>query len=143
MATMDTARHRAIQSLVAPRAGGSVADISIALWESLAAELGLIIGDGGFLPLYRRSVQLSATRFPSLSPAGEAAAPTGEKSRFASLRTSFEGRTCEDTSEASAALFNTFIDMLARLIGEALTLSILRSAWGDTPFELTDKEFSS
>lgn len=140
---MDTARHRVIQSLVAPQAGASVADISIALWESLAGELGLIIGNGGFLPLYLRSVQLSAVRFPSLSLAGAAAASTSEKSRFASLRTSFEGQGSAEASEASAALFNTFIDMLARLIGEALTLGILRSAWGDTSFELSDKEFSS
>ena len=140
---MDTARHQAIQSLVAPRAGGSVADISVALWESLAGELGLIIGDGGFLPLYLRSVQLSATRFPTLSLAGNSAVSTGEKSRFAGLRTSFEEQGSAEASEASAVLFNTFIDMLARLIGEALTLGILRSAWGDTPFELTDKEFSS
>lgn len=140
---MDTARHRAIQSLVAPRAGGSIADISIALWESLASELGLIIGDGGFLPLYLRSVQLSAIRFPSLSLAGEAAASRGEKSRFASLKTSLEAQAPAEASEGSALLFNTFIDMLARLIGEDLALSILRSAWENTPFELTDKEFSS
>lgn len=120
-----------------------MADISIALWERLAGELGLIIGDGGFLALYLRSVQLSAVRFPSLSLAGEAAASTGEKSRFDNLRTSFEGQGSAEASEASAALFNSFIDMLARLIGEDLTLGILRSAWGGTSFDLSDKEFSS
>lgn len=63
---METARHRSIQRLVMPQPGVSTADVSIGLWLRLAAELGLLIGDGGFLPLYRRSVQLSLASFPWL-----------------------------------------------------------------------------
>lgn len=140
---MDTARHRSIQRLVVPQPGVSVADVSIKLWATLSAELGLIISDGGFVPLYMRSVQLSAASFPWLRPLGEVAPLASGESRFAGLKKGLDGQDAGQASQASAFLLNTFIDMLARLIGEALTIGILRSAWANTPFELTDKELSS
>ena len=140
---METARHRAIQRLVMPQPGVSVADVSIGLWLRLSTELVLLIGDGGFLPLYRRSVQLSVLSFPWLQPLSEAVPLASCDTRFASLKRSIDGQDAGEASVASAFLLNTFIDMLARLIGETLTIGILRSAWADTPFDLIDKELSS
>ena len=140
---MDTARHRSIQRLVVPQPGISVADVSISLWVRLAAELGLLIGDGGFVPLYVRSVHLSAASFPWLRPTSEVGPLTIRDSRFSGLKSSLDGQDADEASQASAVLLNTFIDMLARLIGETLTIGILRSAWATTPFDLVDKEFSS
>ncbi len=140
---MDTARHRSIQRLVMPQPGVSVADVSVSLWVRLAAELVLLIGDGGFVPLYIRSVQLSAASFPWLRPLSEVAPLAGGDSRFAGLKTSIDGQDAGEASQASAVLLNTFVDMLARLIGEPLTIGILRSAWTNTSFELVDKELSS
>jgi len=140
---MDTARHRSIQRLVVPQPGISVADVSISLWVGLAAELGLLIGDGGFVPLYVRSVHLSVASFPWLRPISDAAPLPSGNSRFSELKRSLDGREPGEASQASAALLNTFIDMLAGLIGETLTIGILRSAWANTPFASVDKEFSS
>lgn len=140
---METARHRSIQRLVVSQPGVSVADVSVSLWIRLAAELVLLIGDGGFLPLYRRSVQLSAANFPWLQPASEEVPLESGSTRFAGLKRSIDGRDADEASQASAFLLNTFIDMLARLIGETLTIGILRSAWANMPFDLVDKELST
>ena len=140
---MDTARHRSIQRLVVPQPDVSVADVSIGLWVELAAELVLLIGDGGFVPLYIRSVQLSAASFPWLRPISEVAPLASGDSRFSGLKRGLEGQDDGEASQASAVLLNTFIDMLARLIGETLTIGILRSAWANTPFDLVDMELSS
>lgn len=123
--------------------GVSVADVSVGLWLRLAAGLVLLISDGGFLPLYRRSVQLSAASFPWLQPVSGEALLASDDTRFAGLKRSFDAQDADQASQASAFLLNTFIDMLARLIGETLTIGILRSAWADTPFDLIDKELSS
>lgn len=140
---METARHRSIERLVMARPGVSVADASVGLWLRLAAGLVLLIGDGGFLPLYRRSVQLSAASFPWLQPVSGEALLASDDTRFAGLKRSFDAQDADQASQASAFLLNTFIDMLARLIGETLTIEILRSAWADTPFDLIDKELLS
>ena len=140
---METARHLSIQRLVRPLPGVSVADVSIDLWLRLAAELRLLIGDGGFLPLYRRSVQLSAASFPWLLPVSEALPLASGDTRFANLKISIDQQDAREASQASAFLLNTFIDILARLIGETLTTGILRSAWANTPFDPIDKEPSS
>lgn len=140
---MDTARHRSIQRLVVSQPGASVADVSVSLWVRLSAELVLLIGDGGFLPLYRRSVQLSAANFPWLQPASVEVPLESGSTRFAGLKRSIDGQDADEASQASAFLLNTFIDMLARLIGETLTIGILRSAWANMPFDLVDKELST
>ena len=140
---METARHRSIQRLVVSQPGVSVADVSVSLWIRLAAELVLLIGDGGFLPLYRRSVQLSAANFPWLQPASEEVPLESGITRFAGLKKIIDGQDADEAGQASAFLLNTFIDMLARLIGETLTIGILRSAWANMPFDLVDKELST
>lgn len=112
-------------------------DVTLQLWERLASELISIIGEGGFRSLYARSIHLVSATFPwmehasSLQPAD---------SRFDGLKTSFEGRSLTEISEASMTLLITFIDILAALIGEPLTISILRSAWGDDAQDIAEKE---
>ncbi len=61
-------------------------------------------------------------------------------SRFENLKISFEGRDFAEASEASIALLIIFIDILASLIGELLTSSILQSAWGDDVLDIAIKE---
>ena len=115
----------------------AIADVTINLWERVAAELISIIGEGGFQSLYSRSVHLASVTFPWLA-LKHPSQPTD--SRFAGLKISLEGRDFTETSEASITLLTTFIDILALLIGEVLTTSILRSAWGDDALEIAAKE---
>lgn len=112
-------------------------DVSIDLWERLAAKLILIIGEGGFQSLYSRSVHVTGAAFPWLAPSH----PRHQTdSRFTGLKISLGGRDIQEAREASIALLNTFIDILALLIGELLTTSILHAAWGDEALDMAAKE---
>lgn len=137
MATINAQRHKMIRRAVLQRPD-AIVDVTISLWERLASELISIIGEGGFQSLYARSVHLTRAAFPwiALDHSG-----TDADSRFADLSMSLEGRDFTEASEASMALLITFIDILALLIGEHLTTSILRSAWGDEALNIAGKEF--
>jgi hypothetical protein len=115
----------------------AVAAVTIDLWERLAAELISIIGDDGFQSLYTRSTHLASVKFSWVvfnHPWQRS------ESRFAGLQISLEKQDLTEASEASIALLTTFIDILALLIGEPLTTSILRSAWGDDVSDTAVKE---
>lgn len=115
----------------------AVAEVSIHLWERLASELISIIGEEGFESLFARSLHLNNVIFPWLL-----SVHSSQQShfRFTGLKISLESRDITESVAASTALLITFIDILALLIGELLTVSILRSAWGDDTLDITVKE---
>lgn len=139
METSDLLRCRIIESLI-PRPTEQVVDAAISLWEKLAAEIISIIGEGGFTSLYARSVFLAQSSFPWL--AASLLAPQTDY-RFAQLRISLAEQTPAHAGEANRLLLTTFTDILASLIGESLTASILRSAWGNDDSDSADKEFKN
>ena len=53
----------------------------------------------------------------------------------------FEGQTTAQISAANCLLLTTFTDILASLIGEELTISILRLAWGNVASDRAGKEY--
>lgn len=130
-------RQQITESLKAPHAE-KVADAAIKLWEQMAAQIILIIGKDGFHTLYARSLFLSQPKFPWLAPQ---LSPQTDH-RFGELKMCFEGQTPEEISAANSLLLITFADILAALIGEELTASILRAAWGDASNRLS-KEFTN
>lgn len=103
------------------------ADVSILLWEGLATELRVIIGERGFESLYARSLFRAGADFPWLAPHS----PQVAGDAFKQLALRLKGREPAEAQAASAALLNIFTDTLILLIGELLTNSILRNAWGD------------
>jgi hypothetical protein len=109
------------------RRSGAHADISILLWESLAAELRVIIGERGFESLYARSLFRASTTIAWLAPHP----PQACADAFRLLAARLTAREPADAQTASAVLLNIFTDTLILLIGELLTNSILRKAWGD------------
>jgi len=127
MEISDLLRHQIIESLAAPHTE-EFAVVAIDLWEQMATQIISIIGEGGFNSLYARSVFIVQSTFPWL--AGNAFLPHTEH-RFAQLRKSFEAQAPSRAGAANSLLLITFTDILASLIGEELTTSILRSAWGD------------
>ena len=125
----------------------AVVEVTIFLWERLAVELISIIGEEGFQSLYTRSARLNSVAFPWLlldheSQAYSQASSQSSTSRFAGLQMSLENRKLTDpaqTNEACKKLLMTFVDILALLIGESLTVSILRSAWMGESFDTVVK----
>jgi hypothetical protein len=117
-----------------------VVDIAIDLWEQLAKEIISIVGESGFYSLYARSIYLTQSTFPWL--AANSQVPHTHH-RFVELKMSFEVQTPTQISKANSLLLITFTDILASLIGEQLTTTILRSAWGNDALDSTDKEFKN
>jgi len=104
-----------------------IADAAILLWEQMATQIISIVGENGFNSLYARSLFITHASYPWLAIDSATAQPDH---RFAGLKVSFEGQTLAQASEANSLLLLNFTDILASLIGEQLTISILRSAWG-------------
>lgn len=127
MAKKNIRRDQLIQGAIA-KGNGEIADVSILLWQPLTSQLVSIMGEGGFSSLYSRSLYLTNTTYPWLAPSDS---PQFAKSRFANLKTILEKQSVGDATQGSCALFITFTDILASLIGEQLTIDILRSAWID------------
>lgn len=109
------------------RLPGAPADISILLWEGLASELRVIIGERGFESLYARSLFRASTTVAWLAP--QPPQPSADAFRLLAAR--LKAREPAEAQAASAVLLNIFSDTLILLIGELLTTSILRKAWGD------------
>jgi hypothetical protein len=132
--------QQTIQRLL-PAHQKEVANLTTKLWEALAFELTSIIGDTGFAMLYARSLHLTQSKFPWLA-ASQTSQPTS--SPFISLKASLEERLSTEANEASRTLLAIFTNLLAGLIGEPLTISILHSAWGDdNASDITSEEPSS
>lgn len=129
-------RHQLIESLATPNAG-NVAEAAVAQWEPLATQIISIIGEGGFHSLFARSIFLTQASYPWLT----VSAQTRQKDqRFTELKQCFEAQTPAQASAANSLLLVTFTDILASLIGEELTTSMLRSAWGGNASHQAGKE---
>ena len=117
-----------------------VQDVAAQLWQGLALQLIVLIGENGFNSLYTRSLYLAKESFPWL--------PQGDTSRsfdfqFTDLKLSLASQSTTEADTASRALLQIFTNSLASLIGEPLILTILISAWADNSSgrETADKEF--
>jgi len=120
-------RHQIIESLTAPHTE-KTAEAAIVLWEQMATQIIAIIGAGGFNSLYTRSLFLTQSGFPWLTGC-ELSLPVDQ--RFTALKKCLKEQSPADAIKANNQLLCTFTDILVALIGEDLTSSILRSAWGD------------
>jgi hypothetical protein len=116
-----------ISRLIAQREA-EVAEHAVLLWTALAAELTPIVGETGFITLYSRSLHITQRTFTWLAPI-----PSLQQadSGFTVLQTRLAGQTSSEAVKACEVMLVTFIDILALLIGEALTTVILRAAWGN------------
>ena len=121
------------------RPADEVVSTTIGLWEHFAVELNSIIGEGGFKPLYARSVRLASKKHAWLLPC---AAKPAAGERFIELAACLQEQNSADAQQASLDLFTIFLDVLASLIGEGLTTHLLHSAWSNKISETPDKDFS-
>ena len=117
-----------VLSLALSRESGNVARATIRLWEAAASELMPIIGTDGFLVVYDRSIQLTRSTFPWLSPV-----PTAQRTEapFKDLADVLDARDPSDARAASHTLLLSFTELLILLIGDAMTTRFLLRAWDD------------
>ena len=123
--------HLEIENALVRAAGddpdaGVVAAAAIAVWRQMADRLTLVIGAQGVDVLFRRALLLTRRVF------GWLAAVKNDEDADAlqeSLRRCLASQEVAVAMEASAALLNNFINLLASLIGEALTARLLEPVW--------------
>jgi hypothetical protein len=96
------------------------------VYDTLAGQLALLIGDGGVKALTARSLHLVKRDFPWLAETQEADPLEGP---FAQLGVSLARQEPAVATEAAIAILATLGGLLESLIGEALTMRVLRAAW--------------
>ena len=106
-----------------------IAEAVSAVWAEIEKTLSPIIGQRGVAKLYRRSLHLSRVAHPWMAgpPEGMDAAMDTQPLLSALL---LQQRA--DALRAASALFQTFHDLLASLVGPSLTERLLRPVWSDS-----------
>jgi len=92
------------------------------VYEKLNAQLAPLLGAAGVQALFVRSANLARAQFPNL-----ASGATLESA--AKLRASLEPLEPGMAMATAEALFGTFFTLIAKFVGERLTLQALRGSW--------------
>jgi hypothetical protein len=133
MSTMELrARGRtAIRRTLSTRAGEgcdapTMAEITVNVCRDVAARLVVVLGQRGVDVLFRRSIHLSSAQFSWLAMREENGADDVVLVRLGEVLARQEVTVA---AEASYTLLVTFTELLATLIGESLTETLLSSVW--------------
>ena len=113
-----------------PATSKRLAAASGRLLDQLSARLTEVIGPAGVQAILLRAVKLRTAEFPFLDERVIPQSP-GE-SLGDSLRARLQEQPPETIQEASVILFATFAGLLATVIGDRLTGSLLQQIWPDT-----------
>jgi hypothetical protein len=105
---------------------GQVANAAIAMWDAIDKALSPVIGGRGSAALFERSLHLAREGFPWLGAAYESAA---ERDEFAAFRAALAQQAPGHAAAAHDSMLQTFLALLADLIGESLTQRLLRDVW--------------
>ena len=119
----------AARKLVAAELATSVGAGAVHACEQLSQHLARIIGEMGVRTLLSRSATLTSARFPWLASAIPRTAAA--ISPWAALGAAMESQDPQTASDAFVDLLATFIELLGRLIGDALVARLLQELWPD------------
>ena len=101
-----------------------IAEVAASTWREILAVLSPVIGPGGVIALYQRSLYVTRTAYPCLAAVQEDPLRSGE---FAALQMVLSQQTSAQVVAANGALLQTFSDLLGNLISVSLTERLLRS----------------
>ena len=123
------------QQVVVQRAGPSANARALAAaaqrtYDELVHVAAPLIGQEGVEALMRRAVHLARRQFPWLS-AAHAEPPALNEDTFAHVARCLEQAEAGTAADAAGAVFGQAAGVLATLIGEGLTASLLYKAWPD------------
>lgn len=104
-----------------------VADGAAALWLDIGLALQPVIGRRGVASLFDRTLHLAAMQFPWL--AALASGDAGRTIEIADLAEILAAQPPQIGMAASDAMFTSFRDLLATLIGSGLCERLLQSVW--------------
>ena len=107
---------------------GAVAAVARAIQDDLMRVLAPLISTDGVEALSARAFDLAKREYP-VSERSDDRGPTNEPATKMSLW--LELQVPSAASDAAAAMFATFAELLTALIGETLTMQYLAKAWPD------------
>ena len=116
-----------------------IAEATLDTWHRMAALLAPVIGSKGVDVLFSRALHLTGAAFPWLPNAGD---HESSLALLADLKKHLADHEAGVAAEASCALLVNFIELLATLIGEALTERLLAPAW-TPPLAVSEQEYES
>ncbi|MBW3566263.1 MAG: hypothetical protein KY459_16265 [Acidobacteria bacterium] len=96
--------------------------------DELVAVLAPLISSAGVQALWGRAFDLTQREFPVDERSGDDS-PAGEP--FARMTVWLERQAPSEATDAAAAMFATFAELLTTLIGGSLTTRYLEKAWPD------------
>jgi hypothetical protein len=134
--------RRAIQRALTREAGidadaKALAAAGLRMYDTLAGQLALLIGEGGVRALTARSLHLVRREFQWLA---DAQAPGPHEGPFAQVGSHLERQEPALAMQAAAAVLATLAGLLATLIGETLTMRVFRTAWPGAFADATQQE---
>jgi len=103
-----------------------VADAVAGIWREIEQALTPIIGARGVAALFNRSLKLVSDTHPWLAAARGGALDAVDA---AALRAALLQQPADVAAAGGAALFQSFHDLLASLVGAPLTQRLLRAVW--------------
>ena len=106
--------------------------------DDLTAMLAPLISSAGVEALWGRAFDLARREFPGDERRGDNTCTTDEP--FAQVAHWLETQLSSTATDAAAAMFATFAELLATLIGEPLTTRYLEKAWPDGFSDAQPKE---
>jgi len=117
-----------------------LADTIAAIWLEIDQALNPIIGRRGVAALYNRSLKLTAPAYPWLTEGHQHLLASVD---VTALRAALVQQATAEAAAGGSALFHTFHDLLASLVGASLTNQLLGSVWalpaGARPAQDTSK----
>jgi hypothetical protein len=98
----------------------------LALWQEIDQALSPILGHRGVAALYYRSLKLASVTHPWLADGHPGAFDAIDRS---ALKSALMQQPVAQAAAGGCALFETFRELLASLVGASLTERLLRSVW--------------
>jgi hypothetical protein len=143
--TRQTPVAELAQEVVAKRAGPSanatmLAAAALRTYDELVRVAAPLIGQGGVEALMSRAVHLARRQYPWL---GFDRPDSPEQDTFAQVAKCLEQAEAGTAANAAGAVFGLSASLLATLIGDGLTSSLLYKAWPDAfpmPAKRSDNE---
>lgn len=124
--------RRTLQAVLVSRAladGAALADTTAATWRSVADTLAPVIGELGVVALFDRSLHLAEIEFPWLSTTRRGARLESLTGNLRLCLAAREDADPDGVAAASSAHICIFAELLALLIGQALSERLLQPAW--------------
>lgn len=106
-----------------------IADAVVSIWQQINVALSPIIGQGSVAVLYMRSLHIINAAHPWLEGSGHGEMQTAMD--LVGLRAKLIQQGNVEAAATGGALLRTFYELLASLIGPALTEQLLRSVWAN------------